>query len=87
MSGSSIEMVYDDCLQMYSSIDTVGKQMRSDLLDRLLDDSITEENKGIAVVNTLPWERTEVIEVPLDDRLPTMKQYSAFGRAGYAIGK
>lgn len=42
---------------------------------------------ALAVFNTLPWARSEVIEVPLDEGLPTMKQYSAFGRTGYAIGK
>lgn len=86
MSGSAIEMVYDDCLQMYTKIDVIGKQMRSDMLTQLLhlDESI-EGIKGLAVINTLPWERNEVIEVPLEDGLPTMKQYSAFGRSGYAL--
>ncbi|GAA5797506.1 hypothetical protein HPULCUR_002894 [Helicostylum pulchrum] len=88
MSGSAIEMVYDDCLQMYTKIDVIGKQMRSDMLTQLLhlDESI-EGIKGLAVINTLPWERNEVIEVPLEDGLPTMKQYSAFGRSGYALAQ
>lgn len=89
MSGSAIEMVYDDCLQMYTKIDVLGKQMRNEMLTQLLN--IGKEDtlgvKGLAVINTLPWERKEVIEVPLDDGLPTMKQYSAFGRSGYTIAK
>ncbi|KAG2194972.1 hypothetical protein INT47_002828 [Mucor saturninus] len=88
MSGSAIEMVYDDCLQMYTKIDVIGKQMRSDMLNQLLQlDEMIDGIKGLAVINTLPWERNEVIEVPLDDGLPTMKQYSAFGRSGYAVAK
>lgn len=89
MSGSAIEIVYDDCLQMYTKIDVIGKQMRSDMLSQLLqlDEMINDGIKGLAVINTLPWERNEVIEVSLDDGLPTMKQYSAFGRSGYAVAK
>ncbi|KAI9312271.1 galactose mutarotase-like domain-containing protein [Dichotomocladium elegans] len=88
MSGSAIEMVYDDCLQMYTKVDMLGKQMRAMLIERLLDldgTSLPEGKQGLAVFNTLPWTRREVIEVPLDEGLPTMRQYSAFGRTGYAI--
>jgi alpha-mannosidase len=91
MSGSAIEMVYNDCLQMFTKIDVLGKQMRNDMLTQLLnipeEDTMRGGIKGLAVINTLPWERNEVIEVPLDDGLPTMKQYSAFGRSGYIIAK
>ncbi|KAL0082850.1 glycoside hydrolase family 38 protein [Phycomyces blakesleeanus] len=89
ISGSSIEMVYEDCLQMYAKVDSMGKQMREDLLERLmgLDPAATPptSKKALSIFNTLAWSRTEVIEVPLDEDLPTMKQYSAFGRTGYTL--
>ncbi|ORZ07655.1 galactose mutarotase-like domain-containing protein [Absidia repens] len=87
MAGSSIEMVYEDSLQMYTKIDVEGKQMREDLMDKLLgpECSISEEEKAIGVFNTLAWERQEVIELPLVDGLPTLAQHSAFGRTGYAL--
>lgn len=40
---------------------------------------------ALAVFNTLAWPRREVVEVPLEEGLPAMKQYSAFGRTGYAL--
>ncbi|KAI9490397.1 galactose mutarotase-like domain-containing protein [Zychaea mexicana] len=88
MSGSAIEMVYDDCLQMYAKVDMLAKQTRGVLIEKLLDldgTSIPEGKQALAVLNTLAWPRREVIEVPLDERLPTMRQYSAFGRTGYAL--
>lgn len=36
MGGSAIEMVYDDCLQIYTKIDILGKQMRNEYLTKLL---------------------------------------------------
>ncbi|RCI00419.1 Glycoside hydrolase, 38 vacuolar alpha mannosidase [Rhizopus stolonifer] len=90
MGGSSIEMVYDDCLQMYTKIDVIGKQMRNEYLAKLLnlqDELVIDDTHGLVVVNTLPWERTEVIQVPLNDSLPTVSQYSAFGRSAYVYGK
>ncbi|KAI8065635.1 glycosyl hydrolases family 38 N-terminal domain-containing protein [Gongronella butleri] len=91
LSGSAIEMVYDDCIQMYTKIDMVGKQMRDDLLEKLLHlnnaNSMVEDEKALALINTLAWTRQEVIEVPLIEGLPTMDQYSAFGRSAYMLVK
>ncbi|ORX61679.1 hypothetical protein DM01DRAFT_1316510 [Hesseltinella vesiculosa] len=91
LSGSAIEMVYDDCLRMYNKIDTTGKFMRDSLLDKVMnmDDTsaLIVDAKGLAVVNTLAWTREDVIEVPLVDGLPTMDQYSAFGQCGYTLVK
>ena len=86
MSGSSIEMVYDDCLQMFTKIDSLGKQMRQTMFTRLLGDGMAGV-EGLAVLNTMSWNRTEVIEIPLQDGLPTLKQYAAFGKSGYAIAQ
>ncbi|KAL1928348.1 hypothetical protein VTP01DRAFT_2704 [Rhizomucor pusillus] len=88
MSGSAIEMVYDDCLQMYTKVDMVAQQTRAMILDKLLriDPNVTPEGRqALAVFNTLAWPRREVVEVPLEEGLPAMKQYSAFGRTGYAL--
>lgn len=85
MSGSSIEMVYDDCLQMFTKIDVLGKQMRTEMFRQLLDSEEEETMQGYAVLNTMPWNRTEVVEVPLQDDLLGIKQVSAFGKTGYKI--
>lgn len=41
---------------------------------------------ALAIINTLPWERTEVVTVPLNEGLPKLTQYSAFGRSAYVLG-
>lgn len=49
MGGSSIEMVYDDCLQMYTKIDVIGKQMRNEYLAKLLnlqDELVIDDTHG-----------------------------------------
>ncbi|KAF7726851.1 Glycoside hydrolase, 38 vacuolar alpha mannosidase [Apophysomyces ossiformis] len=87
MAGSSIEMVYDDSLRMYTQLDVEGKQLREELMETLLGPSASgaNERQALAVFNSLSWPRREIIEVPLEESFPTMKQYSAFGRTGYVL--
>ncbi|KAI8098364.1 galactose mutarotase-like domain-containing protein [Gilbertella persicaria] len=94
MSGSAIELVYEDCLQMYTKVDVLGKQMRHDLMTTLLglkegeeeeEEEVSTGSTSLAVINTLPWERHAILEVEDNHGLSGMKQYSAFGRTGYAI--
>ena len=42
--------------------------------------------KGIAIFNTLPWKRTEVVRVPTSDGLDVLEQYSADKASGYVLG-
>ena len=54
MSGSAIEMVYDDCLQMYAKVDMLAKQTRGVLIDKLLDldgTSIPDGKQGKIDIN------------------------------------
>ncbi|KAI7899040.1 glycosyl hydrolases family 38 N-terminal domain-containing protein [Cokeromyces recurvatus] len=101
ISGSAIEMVYEDCLQMFTKIDVLGKQIRYDLLTLLLHETRKESDKlhvstmpvnsyakSLAVINTLAWEREAVVlEVPLKefDDTSIVKQFSAFGQSGYVL--
>ncbi|KAG1178970.1 hypothetical protein G6F70_004929 [Rhizopus microsporus] len=88
MGGSAIEMVYDDCLQLYTKIDVLGKQMRNEYLAKLLnlqEEPTLDDTKALAIINTLPWERTEIVTVPLNEGLPKLTQYSAFGRSAYVL--
>lgn len=82
-------MLMDKLLDLDDTALPEGKQgmMHINLFFMLDSQLLTGLNVALAVFNTLPWARSEVIEVPLDEGLPTMKQYSAFGRTGYAIGK
>ncbi|KAJ2963578.1 hypothetical protein NQZ79_g1347 [Umbelopsis isabellina] len=87
LPGSAIEMVYDDVMRMHTEVDTLGTVMRDELLDTVLElnTNIPEGKRGLVVFNSLCWPRTEIIEIPLAEGLPNMKQYSAFGRTGYAL--
>ncbi|KAI7865191.1 galactose mutarotase-like domain-containing protein [Spinellus fusiger] len=89
MSGSSIESVYEDCLRMYLEVETGGKKMRDDLVEKLMNlsplSATTFDIKALAVFNTLPWSRCEVIDVSLCEGLPALKQYSALARKGYTL--
>lgn len=100
MSGSAIEMVYEDCLQMYTKVDVLGKQMRTELLTTLLgvppldNDRMMEGEhsdgmnpKSLVVVNTLPWQRKAILEIPIDEDDGMMRQYSAFGRSGFVLAR
>uniref|UniRef100_A0A6Q2ZN64 Glycoside hydrolase family 38 central domain-containing protein n=1 Tax=Esox lucius TaxID=8010 RepID=A0A6Q2ZN64_ESOLU len=69
--GSCIEMVVEDALQYYQEIRSVGTRLLQVAGEALVAKGQTEvrgqrsEDKGPVVLNTLPWERTEV--VPLTD--------------------
>ncbi|XP_029431160.1 LOW QUALITY PROTEIN: alpha-mannosidase 2C1 [Rhinatrema bivittatum] len=60
--GSCIRSVVEDALKYYEEIRTVGAQLLNEAMQSLLGDvSATRTGKSFTVLNTLPWERTEVI--------------------------
>lgn len=61
--GSCIGMVVEDALQYYDEIHTTASRL---LLDACKSLPSSPDN-GIAVLNTLSWERTEVISLPMKD--------------------
>ncbi|KAI8982058.1 galactose mutarotase-like domain-containing protein [Mycotypha africana] len=103
ISGSSIEMVYEDCLQLYTKVDRLVKQMRDNPIDQhgtmdadeILENTTSDEEKLIVAINTLAWDRQEILEVPIAylSSIPIVpsaiftqqQQYSAFGSTGYIL--
>ncbi|GAC1614979.1 MAG: alpha-mannosidase [Ktedonobacteraceae bacterium] len=62
LPGSSIREVYDDAERIYAEARSIGEEIRSEALDVLCEHfGITKQ--GIAFFNTLPWERTEPLQV------------------------
>jgi alpha-mannosidase len=62
LPGSSIEMVYDDAERYYQEIQSKGDKLREDALSHLL--SSESDNTTVTVVNSLGWDRMEIIELP-----------------------
>ncbi|OZJ02857.1 hypothetical protein BZG36_03218 [Bifiguratus adelaidae] len=88
VTGSSISMVYDDAIDMMVEIDEIATRLISETADKIWGLSSTTSlllRQGIMVFNTLPWSRTEVLEIPVNENLGVMPQYSAFGNSGFVL--
>ncbi|XDV52784.1 hypothetical protein PO909_021447 [Leuciscus waleckii] len=62
--GSCIEMVVEDALQYYDEIRTAGSRLLLAACESLGSSPDKAVGSSTAVLNTLPWERTEVISLP-----------------------
>ncbi|KAI2648278.1 Alpha-mannosidase 2C1 [Labeo rohita] len=65
--GSCIEMVVEDALQYYDEIRTTGSRLLLAACESLGTTPGKNVGSSMAVLNTLPWERTEVISLPAED--------------------
>ncbi|XP_073687876.1 alpha-mannosidase 2C1 isoform X2 [Garra rufa] len=65
--GSCIEMVVEDALQYYDEIHTTGSRLLLAACESLGSTPEKGPGSSLAVLNTLPWERTEVISLPAED--------------------
>ncbi|KAL2867121.1 alpha-mannosidase [Aspergillus lucknowensis] len=61
LPGSSIEMCYDDSDELYAEIFDVGRKARKEALEAL---GFSENGTVPVAINTLPWERSEVVKLP-----------------------
>ncbi|XP_069837923.1 alpha-mannosidase 2C1 isoform X2 [Dendropsophus ebraccatus] len=65
LPGSCIQLVVEDALRYYKEIRTEGAKLLSDAIQSLLKTpSQPVVSQSFSVINTLPWERTEVISMP-----------------------
>lgn len=65
--GSCIEMVVEDALKYYDEIHTAGSKLLLTACESLHSDPAHGTASNMAVLNTLPWERTEVISLPEEE--------------------
>ncbi|KAE8352114.1 galactose mutarotase-like domain-containing protein [Aspergillus coremiiformis] len=63
LPGSSIEMCYDDTDKLYTEIFETGQKIRRQALDAL-GSGHKKLVKGLTVINTMPWHRSEVVKLP-----------------------
>lgn len=65
LPGSSIHEVYDDATRLYVEIGALGEKVRAESLAFLSKQFGWQENDLVAV-NTLPWERTDPAQLPVE---------------------
>ncbi len=63
LPGSSIREVYDDAERIYAEARSIGEGIHSEALN-VLSKHFGIAERGIAFFNTLPWERTEPLQIP-----------------------
>ncbi|XP_068131706.1 alpha-mannosidase 2C1 [Hyperolius riggenbachi] len=67
LPGSCIQQVVKDAMRYYEEIRVGGTRLLEEVIQSLFrtsSQSLPTPSPSVAVVNTLPWERTEVISLP-----------------------
>ncbi|RUS22997.1 hypothetical protein BC937DRAFT_94116 [Endogone sp. FLAS-F59071] len=87
LPGSSIGMVYEDIHKSQRELAAEAFSLRHEALGKVLGLTGTQslDEKRVVVFNTLAWDRTEIIKVPVEDGMPQLQQYSAVENAGYVL--
>ncbi|KAI9778591.1 MAG: Glycoside hydrolase, 38 vacuolar alpha mannosidase [Geoglossum umbratile] len=76
LPGSSIRMCYDDSDKVYAEIDTRGGKLIKDALSALGFHDKESEGTSLWAVNTLPWHREEIMELPPSWPAATARTYA-----------
>ncbi|KAI1383210.1 glycoside hydrolase family 38 protein [Hypoxylon trugodes] len=69
LPGSAIEMCYDDSDELYEKVFKIGKSIYDDVYDlfgvtQLTAIDSTRHHGELVALNTLPWHRREIVEIP-----------------------
>ncbi|KAL2829726.1 glycosyl hydrolases family 38 N-terminal domain-containing protein [Aspergillus cavernicola] len=78
LPGSSIEMCYDDSDELYTEVFKTGLKARKEALKAL---GFSDSGTPVAI-NTLPWDRTEVVKLPSHLATSASKYALISGRPG-----
>ncbi|TLD25936.1 glycoside hydrolase family protein [Venturia nashicola] len=72
LPGSSIEMCYDDSDKLYAEVFETGTKVLTDALSELGfdDDKKTSSVGDLVALNTLPWARSEMTQLPIKSEIP-----------------
>ena len=82
LPGSSIEMCYDDSDKLYEYGFKTGKKLMKDALSVLDFSDFTSGDGWLTAVNTLPWSRAEIVELPEKWQLEDSKYALIQGDSG-----
>uniref|UniRef100_A0A8C5QTT5 alpha-mannosidase n=1 Tax=Leptobrachium leishanense TaxID=445787 RepID=A0A8C5QTT5_9ANUR len=67
LPGSCIEQVVEDALRYYNEIQSEGDVLLKESIEALMKPNSASQHptdQAVTVINTLPWERTELISFP-----------------------
>lgn len=64
LPGSSIHEVYEDVVRIYTDIRLLAEPLRVEMLALLSSRLGVGEQPALLLLNTLPWERTEPLQIP-----------------------
>ena len=64
LPGSSIEMCYDDSNELYAHNAKLGEKVKEEALTVLGLSHHLKANAELAAVNTAPWKRSELVNIP-----------------------
>ncbi|KAK5120463.1 Glycoside hydrolase, 38 vacuolar alpha mannosidase [Cryomyces antarcticus] len=64
LPGSSIEMCYDDSDELYAEVFTTGEKLLADAMSALGFSKDTSDRDTMVALNTLPWARSQITELP-----------------------
>src|SRR5436853_3462138 len=62
LPGSSIREVYEDTERIYAEVRAIGEQIRNEAL-AVLHEHLDVGEQDRVFLNTLPWERTDPIQI------------------------
>ncbi|CAI2163478.1 3771_t:CDS:10 [Funneliformis geosporum] len=87
LPGSSIEMVYVDATKYYKEVEEKGNLLLENAFDELfqIPKSSESSEKGLLAYNTLGWNRTEVVEVPVCEGVDKLPQVSVDEKTGFIL--
>jgi len=64
LPGSSIEMCYDDSDELYEANAKLGEKVQEDAISVLGLSTKIRPNAELVAINSLPWARSELVEIP-----------------------
>ena len=64
LPGSSIEVCYRDSDKLYAELFDKGKKLKNEALGVLGFAKESTTGNGLAAINTLPWNRSEIVKIP-----------------------
>jgi alpha-mannosidase len=75
LPGSSIEMCYDDSDKLYAEVFKTGTSAKADALSVLGMTTHINGDSNLVTINTLPWSRSELVEIPSVKATSQKKKY------------
>lgn len=76
LPGSSIEMCYDDCDEVYAEVFKTGTKAKANALSVLGMTEKIDGTSAVVALNTLPWHRSELVKIPLASARSQQSEYA-----------